>query len=33
MKIQELIDEEKENISNGLFVKINELLQKIYDDF
>ena len=32
MKIRELIDEEKENISNGLFVKISELLKKIYDD-
>ena len=33
MKIQELIDEEKENISNGLFVKINELLKKIYESY
>ena len=32
MKIQELIDEEKENISNGLFVKISELLKKIYEN-
>jgi len=31
MKIQELFDEEKENISNGLFVKMNELLKKIYE--
>ncbi len=33
MKIQELIDEEKENISNGLFVKMNELLKKIYESY
>ena len=32
MKIQELIDEEKENISNGLFVMMNELLKKIYEN-
>ena len=32
VKIQELIDDEKENISNGSFVMMNELLKKIYDD-
>ena len=32
VKIQELIDDEKENISNGSFVMMKELLKKIYDD-
>jgi len=31
MEMQESIDKEKENIPNSLFVKMKELLLKIYD--